>query len=176
MEAEDRLMGMVLERAKLMARGCLRPDLREFYDSEDIGASVTAKMLPAVREFEYQGDAQFFGYLKMAVLNNIRNKAQKLGKVPRPVDWEAADMAPQVPCIASGDLPDQAAIEAELTQMASEVLAALPPRAKAVVEMRRDGTRWAQISKRLGYSEKTAQSDLDKAEDMLGFLRGEKPR
>jgi RNA polymerase sigma-70 factor (ECF subfamily) len=106
LDALDRLFSRYRVPLRRWARGRLPVWARDMSDTEDLVQDAVLKTLRHLHEFEYAGPGALHGYLRMAVMNRIRDELRRADRHPVPTQIDD-DMPGEMPS------PLDAAIGAE---------------------------------------------------------------
>ena len=75
--ARDRLLTRYRARLQRVAHGRIPVQLRSLIDTEDIVQSTLLRTLDHVKGFVWRHESSFLGYLRTAVLNQIRDEIRR---------------------------------------------------------------------------------------------------
>ena len=127
--AREKLVARYLPRLHRVAPGRVPPSLRSLNDTADLVQITMVRALEKVSTFEKRHDGAFLGYLRMILLNRIRDEVRRATTHQAAIQIE--DLAP-----AAGQTPLEAAIGAESLEIYERALAQLPPAHADAVVMR----------------------------------------
>jgi len=118
--AVDRLVAYYRPILMRWAQGRLPAQARGFQETEDVVQGVLVRAFSRLREFEPRHEGAFLGYLRTAILNEVRSAARTVARRPNqiPLDDDIADGA---------STPLQDTMHREILDRYEEALSALKP-------------------------------------------------
>ena len=127
--ARDRLITRYLPRLRRVAQGRVPQSLRSVIDTDDLVQITMIRALEKVATFKKQHDGAFLGYLRMILLNRIRDEVRRATR-----HQAALQVDGLVP--SAGRTPLEDAIGAEALEIYEGALATLPSAHADAVAMR----------------------------------------
>jgi len=148
--ARERLASRYRSRLSRVAHGRIPRSLRPLIDTDDIVQSTLVRALDHVDGFTWRHEGSFLGYLRAAVLNQIRDQIRRAGAHSRAVERE--DLRPPPP-----DSPLERLIGVETLEVYEEALRQLSPEQADAVVMRIEMEfTYLEIAEALGKSSPNA--------------------
>jgi RNA polymerase sigma-70 factor (ECF subfamily) len=143
-QAVEALLERCVPRLKRWAHGRIPAAARGSLDTNDLVQETVLHVLRRLDHFEPRHVGAMQAYLRMSVINRIRDEVRKIGRQPAPVE---------LPEDLSADLtsPLEAAIETEAYARYREALSHLSPREREMIVARIE-VQWslAEIASRFG--------------------------
>jgi RNA polymerase sigma-70 factor (ECF subfamily) len=143
--AREQLLARFLPLLRRWAHGRLPRQIRDLNDTDDLVQVTLVKALSRLGEFESAGPGAFLAYLRMALLNQVRDEIRRHQRRPdhAEIDGELAETD-------SIGVVDQL-IGSERMQAYEQALAALPKRQQALIVMRVEfGMSYPEIAVEVG--------------------------
>jgi RNA polymerase sigma-70 factor (ECF subfamily) len=137
------------------ARGRVPQLLRHEQDTADLVQSTWLRVLDRLGSISLQHPGDFFAYLRMVLINALRESLRRQGVSP--IDFHAdAEAVTSVLAASNVDPADWLAYE--------QILAAMPPEHRTLVLMRYEfGMSFAEISTELGETPNAVRMRLNRA-------------
>ena len=161
-EAVEAILQRCLPKLRRWAHGRLPYAVRSFMDTGDLVQETTLHVLRRLDTFEVRHVGAMQAYLRLSVVNAIRDAVRRIGRRP-----EAVELPDD---LRSGEAsPLETAIRAETYQRYRDALATLRPRDREFIISRID-LQWttAEIAEHFGLSVETARRVVTRA---LGRLK-----
>jgi RNA polymerase sigma-70 factor, ECF subfamily len=143
--AREQLLARFLPLLRRWAHGRLPRQIRDMNDTDDLVQVTLVKSLSRLGEFDSSGPGAFLAYLRMALLNQVRDEIRRHQRRPEhaQIDVELSDRdAPA--------LVDQL-VGSERVRAYEQALAALPKRQQGLIVMRVEfGMSYPEIAVEVG--------------------------
>lgn len=145
---DDGALGALIERywprSILMIEMQLSPDLRSFYEPEDVAQEVWISVYRSLRRFEYRGDGSFHAWLGAIVRNQVRDllrharsgKRRTLETYPGGMKESDAPQEILERIQAEGTSPSSRIARSESFLELREAVRSLPEREREVISLR----------------------------------------
>ncbi len=143
--ARDQLLSRFLPLLRRWAHGRLPRQIRDLNDTDDLVQVTLVKALSRLDEFESSGPGAFLAYLRMALLNQVRDEIRRHQRRPEhsEIDNELAEGH-------SVGVVDHL-IGSERMQAYEQALASLPKRQQGLIVMRVEfGMSYPEIAVEVG--------------------------
>lgn len=143
--AREQLLARFLPLLRRWAHGRLPRQIRDMNDTDDLVQVTLVKALSRLGEFDSAGPGAFLAYLRMALLNQVRDEIRRHQRRPEhaQIDLELSD------CDAP-PLIDQL-VGSERVRAYEQALAALPKRQQGLIVMRVEfGMSYPEIAVEVG--------------------------
>jgi RNA polymerase sigma-70 factor (ECF subfamily) len=97
-DARERLFARVVPVLQRWAHRRLPDRARDLLDTDDLVQVTVLRALVRLKDFEYQGEGAFLGYLRSILINAIRERIRRAGRRPQHValDQELLDRGPPI--------------------------------------------------------------------------------
>lgn len=144
-DAREELLRRFLPLLRRWAHGRLPRQIRDLNDTDDLVQVTLVKALQRLDEFDSSGPGAFLAYLRMALLNQVRDEIRRHQRRPEhsEIDTEIGDS--DAPAII-----DQL-VGSERVQAYEQALAALPKRQQGLIVMRVEfGMSYPEIAAEVG--------------------------
>ena len=145
--AREQLLARFLPLLRRWAHGRLPRQIRDLNDTDDLVQVTLVKALSRLGEFESAGPGAFLAYLRMALLNQVRDEIRRHQRRPEHAEIDSE--------LAESDhvgVVDQL-IGSERMQAYEQALAALPKRQQGLIVMRVEfGMSYPEIAVEVGSS------------------------
>jgi RNA polymerase sigma-70 factor (ECF subfamily) len=143
--AREQLLARFLPLLRRWAHGRLPRQIRDLNDTDDLVQVTLVKALSRLGEFESAGPGAFLAYLRMALLNQVRDEIRRHQRRP-----EHAEIDNELAESDGVGVVDQL-IGSERMQVYEQALAALPKRQQALIVMRVEfGMSYPEIAVEVG--------------------------
>jgi len=144
--ARERLIRRYLQPLRRFAHGRLPAYARDLSDTDDLVLQTLMKALQHVRRFEPERQGSFLAYLRLTLLNTIRDEVRRVNRRPRRVE-----LTDELASRTRSPLED--AIGAEAIQRYERALQRLPGPQQEVVVLRLEfGLSYNEIAEETGAS------------------------
>ena len=143
--AREQLLARFLPLLRRWAHGRLPRQIRDLNDTDDLVQVTLVKALSRLGDFESAGPGAFLAYLRMALLNQVRDEIRRHQRRP-----EHAEIDSDVAETGNVGVVDQL-IGSERMQAYEQALAALPKRQQGLIVMRVEfGMSYPEIAVEVG--------------------------
>jgi RNA polymerase sigma-70 factor, ECF subfamily len=143
--AREQLLARFLPLLRRWAHGRLPRQIRDLNDTDDLVQVTLVKALSRLGEFESSGPGAFLAYLRMALLNQVRDEIRRYQRRP-----EHAEIDAELAENGTVGVVDQL-IGSERMQAYEHALAELPKRQQALIVMRVEfGMSYPEIAVEVG--------------------------
>jgi RNA polymerase sigma-70 factor (ECF subfamily) len=143
--ARDELLRRFLPILRRWAHGRLPRQIRDLNDTDDLVQVTLVKAMSRLDDFDSGGPGAFLAYLRMALLNQVRDEIRRYRRRPEHAEIDAE--------LSDGDAPaliDQL-VGTERVRAYEQALAALPKRQQGLVVMRVEfGMSYPEIAAEVG--------------------------
>ena len=143
-EAVEALLQRCLPQLKRWAHGRLPPAARGSLDTGDLVQETVLHVLRRLDTFEPRHVGAMQGYLRMSVINRIRDEVRKIGRQPPPSELPE-DL------LSDATSPLEAAVQSEAYERYRQALTEMSPRDREMIVARIE-VQWslAEIAQRFG--------------------------
>ena len=144
-DARELLLRRFLPLLRRWAHGRLPRQIRDLNDTDDLVQVTLVKALSRLEDFDSAGPGAFLAYLRMALLNQVRDEIRRHQRRPEHAEIDSE--------LTDGDAPaliDQL-VGSERVQAYEAALASLPKRQQGLIVMRVEfGMSYPEIAAEVG--------------------------
>lgn len=155
----------------------LGPELRCRESAADLLQSVCGDLLADGVPFEYRDDERLRSWLRVVVVNKVRQRLRMLRSRKRGGDVGFLPLSADLETPTDADTPSESAVVQEDLERLERALAAMPPHYRdAIVWTRLLGCPRADAARMMGRSEDSLRNVLTRALAMLSGLMDQGPQ
>jgi RNA polymerase sigma-70 factor (ECF subfamily) len=156
--AREELLKRFLPALRRWAHGRLPRQIRDLNDTDDLVQVTLLRSLARLDQFDSAGPGAFLGYLRQALLNQVRDEIRRHQRRPEhtEIDVETGDADVQTPI--------EQLVGSERVRAYEEALAALPKHQQGLIVMRIEfGMSYPEIAAEIGSAPDTVRMSVARA-------------